>query len=98
MPKCLDGKYFAVKKWKTEINIEVECQLCSNKKTICAAVNGTSNLFRHMKQNHLTEIDAFYVHIGQSKSSTGDGKKQTKLTDTSLTNEKVIRLSLDAIF
>lgn len=85
----MDGKYVQIKNRKTANNVEVECQLWSDNKTVCAAINRTSNLFCHIKQSHPTEIDAFYVYVGQTKSTIGDEKIQTKLTDVSCSSEKV---------
>lgn len=69
LPKCLDGKYFVIQNWKSDVNIEAKCILChKNEKFISAAINGTANLSRHIKTSHVEELESFNKHINNKKS------------------------------
>lgn len=97
LPICFDGKYFKIEKRKSDTNVDVNCILCEKnikKKSVSAAINGTSNLARHIRNYHASEIDAFDKHIKNKKilKESMDGKIQTKLTNLACTEDKVDKI------
>lgn len=69
LPKCLDGKYFTIENWKSDVNLEAKCMLCQHDaKSIGAAINGTANLSRHIKLFHEEELESFNRHINNKKN------------------------------
>lgn len=76
-PKSLDGQFFKIIEWKSNINIRAQCMLCENgtkNSIIGAATNGTANLTRHMRRKHPEKLDSFIQYIDCKKTQYSEGK------------------------